>query len=101
MNEEMKAKLPKWALYEVVKMERELEALREQVAANDNPNSTITYGYPIKHGLPDRTTVCFLINGSRFDVDIRNDELQIYSSDTIAVMPRASNAVTIRSMENR
>lgn len=97
MNEEMKAKLPKWALYEVVKMERELEALREQVESYNNPNSAITYGYPKVCGLPDNSILCFTINNIRFDVSIRNGSLKINSGDAIAVFPEASNVVSIKT----
>ncbi len=88
-------KLPKWAQYEITKLERNIESLTLLVNQHSNPDAKITYGYPVKHGLPDHTTVSFIVDGVRVDVQIMGDVLKIYSTDTIAVIPNTSNSISI------
>ncbi len=92
-------KLPKWAQYEIVKMERKIEALESLAESHNTEDSNITYGYPKKHGLPEHTTVSFLVDGVRFDVQISNNVLKVYSTDVISVIPNASNSISIKSAE--
>lgn len=92
-------KLPKWAQYDIMLLERKIEALEETVSSFNNPDSDISYGYPVKRGLPKHSTVQFVVDGVRFDISIVNGFLKIYSTDTIAIIPNASNSVSVKSGE--
>ena len=94
-----KDKLPKWAQYDITLLERKIEQLQSIVDSFNNADTSISYGYSVKHGLPDHTTVQFVVDGVRFDVSISNGLLKIYSTDTIAVIPNAANTVSIKSGE--
>ncbi len=65
-------KLPKWAQSEINRLERDLEAAREQNRLQvEGETEVFIHDYPDNHPLPPNTTISFELDGERIDVDVR------------------------------
>ena len=91
-------KLPKWAQYEIMLLERKLDELQKIVDADENPDDTnVTYGVLKSRGLPNNSTVSFHTDDSRFDVTVdKKGGIKIYSIDVLSITTSASNVVIIK-----
>jgi hypothetical protein len=93
-------KLPKWAQYEIMKLEKILKSLQEKVdsASSDNTNMQWNNGLDTqKHGLPDNSKITFLLPSGRIEISIHEGALRVYSQDLLVIKPSAANAATLEN----
>lgn len=90
-------KLPKWAQYEIKKLERKIESLEEQVSANDDEDSLIAWNASMKkHGLPSHARVSFKLDNGEVSVNIYDGVIRVTGNmNSLLVRPRASNAIEL------